>query len=130
MPTRIVSMLTKLGQRNHEVRENRRPYDSFDNRQREPCPIACRGTLWQAEGLPVPTAFPSCERHRSLRAPLAQQLALAPYRPRPRGTAATSTAGAKGSLPLALRGCGTRERTQVGCALGQELGKKLRTRLP
>jgi hypothetical protein len=31
MLTRIVSMLTKLGQRNHEVRENSGPYDSFDN---------------------------------------------------------------------------------------------------
>jgi len=31
MLTRIVSMLTKLGQPNHEVRENSEPYDSFDN---------------------------------------------------------------------------------------------------
>jgi hypothetical protein len=31
MLTRIVSMLTKLGQRNHAVRENSGPYDSFDN---------------------------------------------------------------------------------------------------
>jgi hypothetical protein len=31
MLTRTVSMLTKLGQRNHEVRENSGPYDSFDN---------------------------------------------------------------------------------------------------
>jgi hypothetical protein len=31
MLTRIVSMLTMLGQRNHEVRENSGPYDSFDN---------------------------------------------------------------------------------------------------
>jgi four helix bundle protein len=31
MLTRIVSMLTKLGQRNHEVRENSGPYDTFDN---------------------------------------------------------------------------------------------------
>jgi four helix bundle protein len=31
MLTRIVSMLTKLGQRNHAVRENFGPYDSFDN---------------------------------------------------------------------------------------------------
>jgi len=31
MLTRIVSMLTKLGQRDHAVRENFGPYDSFDN---------------------------------------------------------------------------------------------------
>jgi hypothetical protein len=31
MPTRIVSMLTKLGQQDHEVRENSGGYDSFDN---------------------------------------------------------------------------------------------------
>jgi hypothetical protein len=31
MLTRIVSMLTKLGQGNHAVRENSGPYDSFDN---------------------------------------------------------------------------------------------------
>jgi len=31
MPTRIVSMLAKLGQRNHEARETSGPYDSFDN---------------------------------------------------------------------------------------------------
>jgi hypothetical protein len=31
MLTRIVSMLTKLGQRNRAVRENSGPYDSFDN---------------------------------------------------------------------------------------------------
>jgi hypothetical protein len=31
MPTRLVSMLAKLGQRNHEVRENSGPDDSFDN---------------------------------------------------------------------------------------------------
>jgi hypothetical protein len=31
MLTRIVSMLTKLGQRSHEVRENSGRYDSFDN---------------------------------------------------------------------------------------------------
>jgi hypothetical protein len=31
MLTRIVSMLTKLGQRNHEVRENFGRYDGFDN---------------------------------------------------------------------------------------------------
>jgi len=31
MVTRLVSMLTKLGQRNHEVQENSGPYDSFDN---------------------------------------------------------------------------------------------------
>jgi len=31
MLTRIVSMLTKLGQPNHAVRENSGPYDSFDN---------------------------------------------------------------------------------------------------
>jgi hypothetical protein len=31
MLARIVSMLTKLGQRNHEVRENSGPYDRFDN---------------------------------------------------------------------------------------------------
>ena len=30
MLTRIVSMLTKLGRRNHEVRENPVPYGSFD----------------------------------------------------------------------------------------------------
>jgi four helix bundle protein len=31
MPTRIVSMLTKLGQPNHAVRENSGRYDGFDN---------------------------------------------------------------------------------------------------
>jgi four helix bundle protein len=31
MLTRIVSMLAKLGQRNHEVRENSGAYDSFDD---------------------------------------------------------------------------------------------------
>jgi len=31
MRTRILSMLTKLGQRNHQVRENSGPYDSFDD---------------------------------------------------------------------------------------------------
>jgi four helix bundle protein len=31
MLARIVSMLAKLGQRNHEVRANFGPYDSFDN---------------------------------------------------------------------------------------------------
>ena len=31
MLTRSVSMLTKLGQRNHEARETSGPYDSFDN---------------------------------------------------------------------------------------------------
>jgi four helix bundle protein len=31
MRARIVSMLTELGQRNHDVRENSGPYDSFDN---------------------------------------------------------------------------------------------------
>jgi four helix bundle protein len=31
MLTRIVSMPTKLGQRDHAVRENSGPYDSFDN---------------------------------------------------------------------------------------------------
>jgi len=31
MLARIVSMRTKLGQRNHEVRENSGGYDSFDN---------------------------------------------------------------------------------------------------
>jgi four helix bundle protein len=31
MLARIVSMLTKFGQRDHEVRENSGPYDSFDN---------------------------------------------------------------------------------------------------
>jgi hypothetical protein len=31
MLTRIVSMLAKLGQRNHEARENSGPCDSFDN---------------------------------------------------------------------------------------------------
>jgi hypothetical protein len=31
MLTRIVSMLTKLGQRNHQVRESSGPCDSFDN---------------------------------------------------------------------------------------------------
>jgi hypothetical protein len=31
MLTRIVSMLTKLGQGKHEVRENSGPCDSFDN---------------------------------------------------------------------------------------------------
>jgi hypothetical protein len=31
MLTRIVSMVAKLGQRNHAVRENSGRYDSFDN---------------------------------------------------------------------------------------------------
>jgi hypothetical protein len=31
MLTRIVSMVAKLGQQNHAVRENSGPYDSFDN---------------------------------------------------------------------------------------------------
>ena len=31
MLIRIVSMLTKLGRRNHEVRENPVPYGNFDN---------------------------------------------------------------------------------------------------
>jgi len=38
MLTRIVSMLTKLGQRNHEVRENSGPYDRFDNDNEWTCP--------------------------------------------------------------------------------------------